>query len=363
MCALSLADYRNVQRFIAEITATAEFSRDRVLHSLSTIFGYHKCVFWKVDESGRLNQPAALNIDHRAIELYLLHFRQRDILSPNRIPHRCSHHKVLRTKDVIARKDYEKTEYYKCLMQPFEMYHELGVYLTDGNKTVGVIGLTRSKGEKDFSALDILRLETISRYISSAFVQHSLHAEIVHKQKLLASFVDRSTHGIVFFDTSFHIHYANPAATQLSEEWLASTTEKGGDSVGRFIQCVVQGMDWECGIEKTIELPCNRALSLQIAPYIGMEANALHPNLYIAQMKPHFLKPKWTEEMVEAKSLTQKEREVLACVSKGLTNPEIANELFISVNTVKRHLQSIYRKIGVTNRTQLCYQLKSYTTT
>ncbi|WP_246009542.1 LuxR C-terminal-related transcriptional regulator [Brevibacillus fluminis] len=363
MCALSLADYRNVQRFIAEITATTEFSRDRVLHSLSKIFGYHKCVFWKVDESGRLHQPATLNIDHRVIELYLQHFSQRDILSPNRIPHRCSHHKVLRTKDVIARKEYEQTEYYKCLMQPFEMYHELGVYITDGNKTVGVIGLTRSKGEKDFNAGDMLRLETISRYISNAFVQYSIHEEMVKKQRILESFVDRSTHGIVFFDKSLHIHYANPVATQLSGEWLTNATEDGGDSVGRFIQSIIQGMDLERGIDKTIDLPFNRALSVHIAPYIGMEPNALHPSLYIAQMKPHLVKLATTKEVLEAESLTQKEREVLACVSRGLTNPEIANELFISVNTVKRHLQSIYRKIGVTNRTQLCYQVKSRTTT
>jgi DNA-binding NarL/FixJ family response regulator len=51
-------------------------------------------------------------------------------------------------------------------------------------------------------------------------------------------------------------------------------------------------------------------------------------------------------------SLSSREREVIAMASTGLTNPQIANELSISVHGVKFHLASIYRKLGVTNRTE-----------
>jgi DNA-binding NarL/FixJ family response regulator len=37
-------------------------------------------------------------------------------------------------------------------------------------------------------------------------------------------------------------------------------------------------------------------------------------------------------------------------VASGLTNAQVARELFISPNTVNRHLNSIYRKLGVTSR-------------
>jgi len=49
--------------------------------------------------------------------------------------------------------------------------------------------------------------------------------------------------------------------------------------------------------------------------------------------------------------LSDRELQVLRLVAVGLTNPEIADALYISVNTVKTHLQRIYGKLGVSSRT------------
>ena len=50
--------------------------------------------------------------------------------------------------------------------------------------------------------------------------------------------------------------------------------------------------------------------------------------------------------------LSEREREVLAMVARGLPNKLIARELGISEKTVKTHLTSVFRTIGVTDRTQ-----------
>ena len=52
-------------------------------------------------------------------------------------------------------------------------------------------------------------------------------------------------------------------------------------------------------------------------------------------------------------SLTPVERQVVELASQGLTNPDIARELFISRNTVKVYLSRAYAKLGVANRTEL----------
>jgi DNA-binding NarL/FixJ family response regulator len=53
-----------------------------------------------------------------------------------------------------------------------------------------------------------------------------------------------------------------------------------------------------------------------------------------------------------AAPLSEREREVLAMVAEGLPNKVIAQRLSISEKTVKAHLTSVFRQIGVTDRTQ-----------
>ena len=51
-------------------------------------------------------------------------------------------------------------------------------------------------------------------------------------------------------------------------------------------------------------------------------------------------------------ALTTKETEILQALSTGQTDREIADGLDISINTVKTHLKSIYRKLRVRNRVE-----------
>jgi two-component system NarL family response regulator len=50
-------------------------------------------------------------------------------------------------------------------------------------------------------------------------------------------------------------------------------------------------------------------------------------------------------------SLSERELEVLRLVASGLTNKEVAARLYLSVETVKAHLETIYRKLGAGDRT------------
>jgi two-component system nitrate/nitrite response regulator NarL len=52
-------------------------------------------------------------------------------------------------------------------------------------------------------------------------------------------------------------------------------------------------------------------------------------------------------------ALTDRERQVIALITEGLKNRQIAERLFISPTTVTHHLSSIYSKLGVTDRLEL----------
>jgi DNA-binding NarL/FixJ family response regulator len=51
-------------------------------------------------------------------------------------------------------------------------------------------------------------------------------------------------------------------------------------------------------------------------------------------------------------SLTQRETDILALLAEGMSNRDISRGLFLSEKTVKAHLAAVFRKLGVTNRTQ-----------
>lgn len=52
-------------------------------------------------------------------------------------------------------------------------------------------------------------------------------------------------------------------------------------------------------------------------------------------------------------TLTSRELEIVGLVRRGYTNSHISQELYISINTVKKHLNNIFQKLGVFNRVEL----------
>lgn len=63
--------------------------------------------------------------------------------------------------------------------------------------------------------------------------------------------------------------------------------------------------------------------------------------------------------VAESHRLTERERSVLALAYQGLTNPDIAEKLFISRHTVKRHMHNIFEKLDVSTRVELIRLIQS----
>ena len=86
------------------------------------------------------------------------------------------------------------------------------------------------------------------------------------------------------------------------------------------------------------------------------------PNL-LARIEAVLRRSKWQDEIsvkkekkinkdIKVDALTPKEKEVLELVGKGASNQEIADKLCVQDVTVKTHLNSIFKKLKVSNRTQ-----------
>lgn len=82
-----------------------------------------------------------------------------------------------------------------------------------------------------------------------------------------------------------------------------------------------------------------------------------HLSTYLAVTYPAGLERDEGKPVVAGTSLTAREQEIAALIAEGLGNQQIGLRLFISENTVKKHVKSIYQKMGVSNRHQLMAEL------
>ena len=60
----------------------------------------------------------------------------------------------------------------------------------------------------------------------------------------------------------------------------------------------------------------------------------------------------WLETHGREHGLTLRESQVLALITHGMTNLEIAEATYLSINSVKTYIRTAYRKIGVSRRSQ-----------
>ena len=64
------------------------------------------------------------------------------------------------------------------------------------------------------------------------------------------------------------------------------------------------------------------------------------------------------EEKIESLGVSKREYEILELIAQGLSNKEIATQLFISENTVKTHVSNLFIKLDAKRRTQAIQKAK-----
>ena len=79
---------------------------------------------------------------------------------------------------------------------------------------------------------------------------------------------------------------------------------------------------------------------------------------YLTDLKPAFIPeqlplPRGIEDFIRRNEISPREAEIIAEICNGLSNQEIADRLYISLQTVKDHTSRIYMKTNIRNRMQL----------
>lgn len=96
------------------------------------------------------------------------------------------------------------------------------------------------------------------------------------------------------------------------------------------------------------------ALFMGIGLWAGLKLTQKAPEPLRVQVLP----PSFDADRAKALGITQREREVLELITQGLSNQEIADKLFVSLNTVKTHSARLFEKLDVNSRTKAIHRAK-----
>ncbi|MGO2702550.1 MAG: LuxR C-terminal-related transcriptional regulator, partial [Cellulosimicrobium funkei] len=147
---------------------------------------------------------------------------------------------------------------------------------------------------------------------------------------------------------------------------LGDAPGEEGDVVVRVEAALVEASALARAGTRRVDAPLGRALDLAAAervvrPFLAVRGTELDEPLaravarrgdaLAALLRTHLDAPGRAPEPVPlVEPLTERELAVLAVLPSMASNAEVAADLFVSVNTVKAHLKSVYRKLGVGSR-------------
>ena len=314
------------------------------------------------------NKFVSLNIPARYMKLYNENYADKDIFNLRNLPPQLRKRKALLIEDVMPMSEFEKTPYCEFI-NSLGFAYEMRVLLKHNHRSIAGIGLYRTEQEGGFTAEDVRLFEFLSDYISQSMeisLRQSLGAVLFNNFDLI--FADMKA-GAVLLNDSMMVVRANDYARQCGEE-LSHVMAYQHD----FFVNDLYYLD-----EKNVQL---QRLIIEIGPKLirtgeaekGGGATKRYRFSYTHSsaetisggIENYYLVIINGDEDAESSriqeitnSLTNREKDVLNCLVNGMNNDAIAQDLFVSIHTVRTHVANIYKKFGVNSRIALLLKLKT----
>jgi DNA-binding CsgD family transcriptional regulator len=332
---------------------------EQILSSLSKIFGYSKSTFWLMNPQDGVFFPVSYRVESSLIDKYARQFYKIDPFHPDNFIKRKTNENVISIKDMMSLDEYNASTYYKEFLGPTNLYYyETVIYLRFNGKIIGGIVLLRSKNEGEFNGTDINLMKIISTYISKLAASYMIVNDLRIQKSIFESFCNQSPIGLIIFEASHphRIHYINPAAWKYTSELSIDNTKH--NHAEQFIKQYVvnDSFTLQLGLSKTVFSHSLKKYSVNTVPSQTMNKNTYLIYVYIVlQNEPQGLNR--YRFFQDNTNLTFRQQEIIGFVLNGYSNAEIAKKLFISVSTVKTHLNNIYKELNVTSRLRLYSKL------
>lgn len=250
----------------------------------------------------------------------------------------------------------ERSMRYDEFLRPLGYRYDLDSLFVDGDAWGGG-SLVREAGDPDFGTREVQLMERVAPYIGAGLKTAALRVQAT------AEPVTDEAPGVLTLDRSGHVVSSTPSA----ERWLRDLEDL--HPAWREGTLPVSVRMVREALRQTLNPRSDRDLAL--VPRVRVRGRSGQwLALYGSLTEPFSGRPSETVVVVEpakpaevawlnvvAYGLSPREEEVVKLVVRGLSNREISDSLFISENTVQRHLSNIFEKVGVRSRNSLLQRL------
>jgi len=255
---------------------------------------------------------------------------------------------VRKFSDFITLRQLHRLELYDVVYRATAVEHQIAFILPAPRERV--IGVALNRNRPDFSERDRAVLEVAAPLITQAYERAASLARLHGALDALGRATDAASHAIIVLHPSGQVHYASAAARAcLRELPRADQPTLLPEPLARWCETQRARARQTPLLVETLRFG-NWTARFMPGATPGFDA------IVIAQ--PDELSPALLREA----GLTRRESEVLTLVAGGLTNAQIARELTLSEPTIAKHLQHIYAKLGVTNRTTAVARARDHST-
>ena len=293
---------------------------------------------------------------------------RHDIFRWSNLPSGLRGKRVLFTEDVMPLAEYEATPY-GSHMAAAGMYYQAVLYFYLGDKPIGSMALFRSKDEGPFDREARALLIYLSRLVEGHYLTYLHHTGEARFQDSFQLFYQNSKMGAVILNQDMTVVQCNQAAQELAQGfWEQVRRTQGsflhssyqGDPKYRDVQTMVNEISQRFTVRgdssQTVTSPAGDFTFYHSAFLSSSPAGLIqtwHLMLITCRTKAM---PKDLEHPYN--TLTQQERRIVYHLASGMKNEQIAEELHISIYTVRTHIANIYKKFEVNNKVDLLMHLQ-----
>jgi len=341
-----------------ETQISNEYFQVHILSLLEKIFGITKSSFWLADELGNVYSPASTE-GNRIVSEYLdENLSQVHGLNPQNVGISYAVGKRVLYNNFSTMAVIHEQKDYHAFMCRHGYFREAAVYLSHRNKLIGCLGIGRAKHEKAFHPKEIAILSNLSKYISQGLYNNQLFYSKEYEKKIFEMFSEKSTTGFIICDAKMKVHYANKSSFEICNELLDHRSTK--HAVELFLNTILaeSHLLWKMGYESTFFTSSLKQVKITVIPTASKYNIVNGKEFYIVTLSYVDQESRNNIENMKQKQLkplTIRERQILSLVIQGKSNQEIADELYISIHTVKKYVQILFRKFGAKNRTSLIF--------